>query len=157
MKKFLPMVVAVLLLICLITAAGVYFYKSRPVSKSIESFLPQNAAAYLRFSDISGRIERLKLTDLWDNVSNINIEMLLEKSGLSQADISIALAQRDQVLGFISDLFLDKFFGEEIAVALYPVSLELDNINPMVILESLFTFSVNCGKTSLKTLSIAFT
>ncbi len=69
---------------------------------------------------------------MWRDLKGINIEKVLRKSGVPDKEISRYLKYRDETSMFLSKLMLDKFFGKEISIAVYPVEItnifEKDNI-----------------------------
>lgn len=125
MKKITFIILAIVLFLLL---GGVIFYKIKIAKLPIENILPEGAIVYLRISDIEKRVDEFKTTRLWRNIKNIDVEMLMEKSGLSQEEIEQYRNFNSKFFTSIAELFLNKYFGREIAIALYPS--KIDAIGP---------------------------
>jgi len=125
MKKVTFIILAIVLFLVL---GGVIFYKVKIAKLPIENVLPEGAIAYLRISDIEKSVDEFKATRLWRNIKNIDVEMLMEKSGLSQEEIGQYRNFRSKFFTSVAELFLGRYFGREIAIALYPS--KIDAIGP---------------------------
>ena len=125
MKKITFIILAIVLFLLL---GGVVFYKIKIAKLPIENILPEGAIAYLRISDIEKSVDEFKTTRLWRNIKSIDVEMLMEKSGLSQEEIEQYRNFNSKFFTSIAELFLNKYFGREVAVALYPT--KIDAIGP---------------------------
>lgn len=117
MKRIVSVVLAVVLVLAL--GIGIYYYKII-ARLPIEKIIPEGAVAYVRISDIEKGLQEFKSTRLWRNIRDIEIELLLEKSGLSQEEIVKYDMLKSELFRSAAELLLDKFFGQEIALALYP-------------------------------------
>lgn len=121
MKRVIVIVLTAILV--LILGIGVY-YRIKITKLSIEKVLPADAMCYLRISDIEKSLEEFKTTQLWRNVRDINVELLLEKSGLTEDNIEQYRNFKSEFFGFMTELLFDNFFGQEIALALYPCKID---------------------------------
>ncbi len=120
MKKVLIITIGA---ISLLAAAFGIYYKLQLAQPDIDQILPQGALFYIQASDIKENWQELKETRLWRNLKRIDIEEVLKKSGVPEQEISEYLKYKDETSSFLSGLILDKFFGEEIGIAVYPVNI----------------------------------
>ncbi len=110
----------IITVISVAVAAGVLFsLASKPAP--IESILPADAALFVKFSNVDRQVKEIKASRLYKNIEKIDVDMLLEKSGAKKEDIENFKAARTEMSSFITGLVLDKYFGKEISVAVYPV------------------------------------
>lgn len=124
MKKITFVILAVILVL----AIGIY-YKIKIAKLPIENILPEGAVAYVRISDVEKQIDEFKASKLWRNVSNIDVEMLLEKSGVSREQIEEYTNFKRKFSSSIAELVLNKYFGRDIALAFYSSKLNLSDPN----------------------------
>jgi len=120
MKKVLIIAIGAVLLLA--AALGIY-YKLQLAQPDIDQILPQGALVYTQASDIGRNWQEFKETRLWRNLKRIDIEEVLKKSGVPDKGISEYLKYKDETSSFLSSLMIDKFFGEEIGIAVYPVNI----------------------------------
>jgi len=115
MKKIIP----IILVVALALGIGTY-YKIKTAKVTIDKIVPEKAVFYMRISDIDKQLEEFRAMRLWWNVRDIRTELLLRESGLPVEQIAQYNAAKAEFLRFVEELELDKFFAEEIAVAVYP-------------------------------------
>lgn len=121
MKKIITLVLTIAVLVL---GIGIYFYQTKIAKLAIESILPANPLVYIHISDIEKNLNKLKKTKLWHNIANIDIEKLMIKSGAAQEQIEQYRKVNSEFSHFVSELLLDKFFGQEVALAVYSVSFD---------------------------------
>ncbi|MEA3560711.1 MAG: DUF3352 domain-containing protein, partial [Candidatus Omnitrophota bacterium] len=117
MKKIIFIVLAVTLILSL----GIGIYYLRISGLPIEKVLPEGAAFYINISDIEKSREEFKSTRLWKNIKDIDIETLLEKSGLTSEQITRYKKGVSELFSFKAELLLNEFFGRELTLAVYPI------------------------------------
>lgn len=140
MKKLTFIILAVLLVLAL--GVGVY-YKIKLAKLPIEKILPEGAVLYGRVSGIEKGLQEFKSTRLWWEMKNIDIELLLRKSGLPQEHIEQYEIFKSDFFRFAAELFLDKIFGQEIALAVYPAKIDFDPKEPKTMLNSITNLASN--------------
>lgn len=99
---------------------AVVYYNVKIAKLPIEKILPEGAVVYVQISDIEKRLEEFKTTRLWRNIRDIDVEMLMEKSGSGQEQIKQYRNFKAKFFSSVAELVLHKYFGKEIAVAFYP-------------------------------------
>ena len=120
-------------------AAGVYFtFAAKP--PAIETILPADAVFFAKFSEVDKQVKEFKASKLCKNIEKIDIDMLLEKSGAKKEDVEKFKAARTELTGFIGGLVLEKYFGKEIAVAVYP--LKAGELTPEAFLDMASNFTL---------------
>ena len=125
MKKIAIAVFAVLLVL----VGAFFYYQAKTAKLAIEDVLPADAAVYARVSNLEKNLNELKQTKLWRNIKNIDIEKVMKKSGASSDDVKQYREFTENMSSFVSGILLNKFFGQEVAVAVYPVKLNPDNFS----------------------------
>ena len=130
MKKVVFIILAVVLVLFL----GIGIYYLRISGLPIEKVLPESAVFYINISDIEKSREEFESTRLWKNIKNIDVEMLLEKSGLTPGQITRYKKGVSEFSSFKAELLLNEFFGRELALAVYPVEQIL--VGPEMIQEA---------------------
>ncbi len=111
--------VLIVVVLALVLAVGIY-YGVKFAPRAIETVLPGKVAVYVKFSDIGKQAEELESSKLWKNIKGIDIEMLMEKSGAKKEEIEGYKIAKSEITSFLGGLVIDKYFGKEIAIALYP-------------------------------------
>jgi hypothetical protein len=123
MKKS-ALIVVVISIAVAAAAAGVFF---SVVSKSaaIETILPADPVFFVKFSEVDRQVKEFKASKLCRNIEKIDIETLMEKSGAKKEQVESFTSARTELTSFIGGLVLEKYFGKEIAVAVYPSNIAL--------------------------------
>jgi hypothetical protein len=121
--------ILIVLVLALVLAAGVY-YSVKFAPRAIETVLPGKAAVYIKVSDIEKQADEFRSSKLWKNIKGIDIEMLMEKSGAKKEQIEGYKTAKSEITSFLGGLVIDKYFGKEIAVALYPAETGEASANP---------------------------
>ena len=130
MKKAILIVLALALLAGL--ALGAY-YRLKMGETAIEQILPEGCVFYINFCGIEKQMDEFKKTRLWANLQAIDLERILQESGLDQEGMEKFNAAKAEILNFVSNLSLNKFFGKELALAFYPV--RIDSFNNQAVLD----------------------
>lgn len=116
MKK----IIFIILTVVLVLALGIIYYQIKIAKLPIERVIPEQAIFYVRVSGIEESLQEFKTTRLWWNIRDIDVQLLLEKSGLNQDEIAQFNIYKPEFFRTVSELLLNKFFGQELALALYP-------------------------------------
>lgn len=117
MRKFL---IALLILTLVVVGAYVFYKSQKPVA--VEDVLPAGPVFYLRSIDMAGQIDAVSSTKAWQALKGINIKELLIQSGvLARNDVPLYDAAGRELDSFVFRMLLRKTFGQDMAVAVYPV------------------------------------
>ncbi|NQS99792.1 MAG: DUF3352 domain-containing protein [Candidatus Omnitrophica bacterium] len=136
MKKIV-VIVSIVLVVSGIGAAIVYKLQG-PKKLPIEKILPEQAMFYLQMSEIEKSLEEFKTTQLWWNIQQIDLELLLQKSGLTEQDLAQFNEFQAKYIRFLPGL-LWEFFGQEVACAIYPFEISSFE-DPRALLEAASSF-----------------
>ena len=117
----------------LVLAAGI-IYQSMTAKLPVDKVLPGGAVAYIRVSDVEKQINDFKATRLWKNIKNIDIEMLMEKSGATKKDMEGYQDAKKWFSSAFGGSVMKELFGKEIAFAVYPGNIK--EITPEAIREA---------------------
>ncbi|MDP2653923.1 MAG: DUF3352 domain-containing protein [Candidatus Omnitrophota bacterium] len=123
MKKIL---IAVLVLAALGTG-GYFAYVSRtPQDKAVtlEQVLPSGPLVYVHFKDVERNWEKFTATPFGMKLSTIDWKKAMEQGGASAGQMQSVNQLADQLFSEDSLRMLKQFFGEEFAVAVYPVQVK---------------------------------
>jgi hypothetical protein len=113
--------IIVVLVIALVVSLGLgIFYKIKIARLSIENVLPEDVMLFVRISEIEKSLQEFQSTQLWSNIKDIDIELLLEKSGLTKDEVERYRRFKTEFFHSLAEMFIDNFFGQEVAVAVYP-------------------------------------
>lgn len=112
----------------LVGAIGVWVISSRKGEVALEDVLPQGAVFYVRLSDVEANIEKLTATQLWQNLRQVNYGLLWDK-GQDQAQKAAMRSIQQTISNPATQAVLERFFGKEWAVAIYPVSVDLASVS----------------------------
>ncbi|HOX09462.1 MAG TPA: DUF3352 domain-containing protein [Candidatus Omnitrophota bacterium] len=118
MKKSAIIITVISIAVVAVAAGVLLTFTSKPAP--IESILPADAVFFMKFSEVDRQVKEFKASKLCKNLERIDIEMLMEKSGAKKEDVENFRAARTELTSFIGGLVLEKYFGKEIAVAVYP-------------------------------------
>ena len=112
----------------LVAAIGVWVISSRKEEMTLEDVLPQGAVFYVRFSDIEANIEKLTATQLWQNLCQVNYGLLWDK-GQTQTQKAAMRSVQQTISNPAAQAVFKRFFGKELALAVYPASLDLASVS----------------------------
>lgn len=136
MKKIL----AVILLIAGLSGAGTWFYLHSQKPIEIEDVVPSNPIFYVKFSDVENNVGKMMQTELWKKLAKIDYDLIIDKSITDQAQKTSATMLKKQLTDPNLWQMMSKFFGQEFAVALYPVSKTLKAGDPNFVSELASSF-----------------
>lgn len=118
MKKSAIIITVISIAVVAVAAGVLLTLSSKPAP--IESILPADAVFFMKFSEVDRQVKEFKASKLCKNLEKIDIGMIMEKTGRKKEVNEKYQAARTELTSFIGGLVLDKYFGKEIAVAVYP-------------------------------------
>ena len=121
MRRFFIIFFALIIAAC--AGYGAYYYFSTQV-KSIEQILPEGPLAYLRADDVSSMVDQFPRSKFGQALAKIDIIDLMRTSGATDEQLISMKGLKDNLFSPEAAAFFKKFFGHEVAVAIYPVKLE---------------------------------
>ena len=126
MKKI---VVLIIVLIAAISA-GAYIYFYQPIAKETQlvSVMPADTVGMVRVSELKKQIERFRTNHMGQSLAKIDLPQVMDLMGIP-ADARVKI---DQFLvtfkATIDSIWLDMLFGQDVALALFPVSIDATRI-----------------------------
>ena len=130
MKKLIVGILAGMLVVG--GGIGIYFWIQR-AELAAEDLLPEGAVFYANHKNVAENLRKFTMSPLWKNISSVDIFSLMEKSGASKDQVALYQNLKEQIIATSQNLLLDKFFGEEVTVAFYPVNA--DKVGPKALAE----------------------
>lgn len=118
MKK----ITVVLVLICLVTAAGAYYVYYRPFSEkhTAEQMLPIETLATIRFAHLKQRVEAFRTSRLGSALAGIDIRSVMTALDAPQSairEVEDFIIQSNETL---DSPWFDALFGQQVTLALLP-------------------------------------
>lgn len=137
MKKWIISIVTVLLLF----AAGIGFYFwTQQEEWAIEDMLPEGSLIYVDSKNVAKNLKGFTASRLFRSISTMDVPLLLEKSGLKKEQIEQYENLKNQINTVSKNLLLEKFFGQEIVLAVYPVTV--GTVGPKALAEAANSFTL---------------
>lgn len=130
LKKIGFLVVTVVLVSAIL--GTLLFYKLTKAGFPIENVLPREPLFYVHIADVKKVQNEFASSPLWQNVKGIDIEALLEKTGLSEEAQASIRRTKAQISFILSNHLAEKIFGKEIALALYPSPADALTVDTLV-------------------------
>jgi len=138
----------IIFLICVAVIAGVgagVFFHMQKKDSSVENVLSQGAVVYVRLNDVEKNIEELASMPLFQAISRIDYDLLMEKGKVPAQQRMLVNLVRQQFSQMLSHPMPKKLFGREVALAIYPLERDINALvreikmfNPQMI-EELFS------------------
>ncbi len=121
MKK----VMIVIVVLCLVTAAGAYYVYYRPFSKKLvaDQMLPADTLATIRVDHFKQSIEKFRTSRLGTAVSNIDISTVLTALEAPTTSIQEAEDFMLRVNEILNSPWFDALFGKQVTLALLPATI----------------------------------
>ena len=131
MKKFLMIIVVTVAVIGL--GLGVWFYMDRKMPIAMETVLPSEPLIYVKFSDTQANWEKFSSTQFWHEISSIDYQALMQnsKSGGKEASTFFQIL-KSQLDDPKTTEVIQKFLGQEVALAVYPTDINLRELTQSV-------------------------
>ncbi len=115
-----------MLFVSLIIFTGGIFLYFQLTKLSIDKVLPEGPLIYLRFSDVQGDLKKFISTPFWKRFNDLNMDYLLENGILNEKQKALLEIVKKQLPTFAEHKMLKKMFEQEIAIAVYPPSLNAE-------------------------------
>lgn len=136
MKK----VYLVILIIAGLAGGGTWFYLHSQKPLEIEDVMSSNPIFYVKFSDVENNIGKMMQTELWKKLAKIDYDLIIDKSIADPAQKASVSLLKKQFTDPNLWQMMNKFFGQEFAVAVYPVSKKLKANDPDLVSELASSF-----------------
>jgi len=120
MKK---VVITICVLVGIAIIAVALMHTMRPQAVHLERVIPQGAVIYARSSNIENNWEQFKKGRLYRALSSIDLEEVFERSGVPERKFTLYKNMVTEYFDEIAELKLAQYFGDEVAVAVYPVEI----------------------------------
>jgi len=151
MKKLFKILLVISIIIGF--AAGIYFYLHKQGFSAAKIF-PKGAIAYGRITNVQDNLKKITASPFGQAILDINYEELAEKKIISRKQKDFAQTLKHSLLEESEDALFQKFIGQEVAIAVYPVDVNFhrlknikDFFNPALIKELfsgiLISFRIN--------------
>jgi len=106
---------------------------------AIEEVLPQEAQLYAYFDNVEGNLNHLGRSQLWQSMSQIDYNRLAEQGLVDPQQLMLFQGIQSKLSDPQAQLILNKLFGKEFAVIVYPISIKISDLsNPAVLTTSTF-------------------
>ena len=116
MKKVLSLIVA-----CLIIGLGIYFvYQGLQKSINVIDILPEGTVAYGHIVDLDGKINAIKESPLWTQLTSIDTKEIFEELEFKPEQILLYEKILTDTFSPQTETVFRKFFGQEITLAFFP-------------------------------------
>ncbi len=125
MKKILVILFVIVFIFGIF--AGIYFYSQRQ-KMVMEEILPEGALIYARTSDVQENLQKITSSPFWQSIMGINYERLAEKKIITKAQKIFIQKLKNNLMDAAQNKEIQKFFGQELAVAVYPVEFDFDKL-----------------------------
>ncbi len=121
-------VILIFVIFCLAGAAVGYRFlvKSSPV----ENVLPAGAVAYFKITDLAKTLDEFTASSLGKNLEKIDLGKILVQNKVPEETVRQYKKWREETGKVPVEKLVKKFFGREMAVAIYP--FPMSPLNPMV-------------------------
>ncbi len=143
MKRTIIILIGITLLASIGT--GIFCYLNKPAELSPERILPEGALLYTRCSNLKSALAEIASTKLWEDLKGLDYDFIMKSAGVREDQRRMIGAVQTQLFNPSLGAMLEKFFGEEFAVAVYPMEFDAAQIslnNPQDVakaLEKLFS------------------
>lgn len=112
-------------------AAGAFFFftkMQKPLQGStIESVLPQGAFAYIHINDVKKNMDFIGESELGKTLYDLNYEQLYNDKVISKVQFELISYLKKKIPSFVDSLVFEKFFSQEIALAIYKTNIGFDS------------------------------
>ncbi len=140
MKKLIIIVLCVA-----IAAVGAFvFLKQQERGSAIENILPKGPLAYVQLNDVEKNLRKMSSIPFWKTIGSINYDVLIQKNVIGPQHKMLLDLIRTQFSQVLSHPMTKKLFGQQVALAIYPLDKDVDALvkdmktfDPMIIEELL--------------------
>lgn len=132
MKKVLVLVVAAVL----VAVGGFLVFNQKTLlttTSDISKVIPDGALVYIRFSNIKKNVDEFTATKFWQDLKTINLKQAMGEAGASPQQLAEYESLKTNLTEGYQNLMASQFFGQEAALAVYPVAnLDFDNVDEKI-------------------------
>ncbi len=132
--------VLALVVVLVLLAGGLYFWKQQSVSFTPADLLPEKALFYYQAKNVAKNLEEFRTSTFWQRMTQVDLGRLSAQFGVPAMFSSMAVSSLDQVAKAVNSDEFKKFFGDEVAIALYPI--DINWANPASYKEALHSFAI---------------
>jgi len=120
-----------IIITCLVAVAALalYFVTGAKKELDIADVLPQEIQLYMHFDNVSENIEQISQGPLWRSISQIKYEALVQEEVLSPTQVLTFNTIKSKLGDPQVQMILNKLFGREFAIAIYPLNVNLSQVN----------------------------
>lgn len=123
MKKIIIIVLTLALLAVAGYSAYQYFLQEE---ENFEDILPGEALALVRLNNIQENFAKIKNTPFYKTISSIDYEKLMKQTNSNPQEVHFLLNTMKNMESISENETVQKMFNEETALAVYPVSIDMD-------------------------------
>jgi len=128
MKKLIFILIVFVLVV---VVASLLLFTKKGDGVPVENVVPSGPLAYFNVKDLGAKLDNLTAKEFFSKVSEIDIISVMKKNGASAKEV----AQAEALIGQLSDQevhgFIKRFFGQEVAVAVYPTKFKDLSLNSL--------------------------
>lgn len=118
-------IILVILVVALLAVIGAILYMQIAAKpQPVDEILPAGPVGYVRVIGLEEQLDDLTQSDFWKALMQIDFVKVMEKSGSPQKDIDAYKKLQQQLSSSATHQIVQKFFGKEVAIGIYPPSLQ---------------------------------
>ncbi len=138
MKNF--KVVLLIFLVLIVIVGGVFLYKrSTTPPLTVNAILPQQPVLFFHVKNIEQNLNEMSQTKFWKIMSGIDYIRIMREGGMDEKLIERYAQMKSQVFSEEFKLFMNMFFGREIACAVYsPEGSLVDSENMLNVVSKMY-------------------
>jgi Protein of unknown function (DUF3352) len=131
--------ILILIIAGLVAAGGAYFYYSPLAVKQapLEVVLPGDTVSMVKICELTRQIERFKGDRMGQSLAKMDIPGIMNLLEISPEDQNQIFRFKEEIQNMLDSAWFDILFGQEIALAVQPLSLDLNKIEEFDIQELL--------------------
>ncbi len=121
----------ILIVVGLVAAGGAYFYFSPSAVKlaPMEAVLPAETFSMIKVCELTRQIERFKADRMGQSLAKLDIPGIMNLIELSPEDQNQIIQIKKEIQNTLDSAWFDILFGQEIALAVQPLSLDFNKID----------------------------
>ena len=130
MRKLVIIVIGVVLVVGL----AVLFLKFQKKGLAIEEVVPQEAQLYAYFDNAEDNIKEMGRSQFWQTMGQLDYKQLADKGILNPAQVLVFQEVQSKLSDPQAQMVLQKLFGKEFAVVVYPLSIKISALADLSVL-----------------------
>ncbi|VAX35194.1 hypothetical protein MNBD_UNCLBAC01-2000 [hydrothermal vent metagenome] len=127
MKKLLGILIA-LILVSGIFAGGYFYFQKYKKALPIEEVLPEGVLFYTKMSNVQSNVKKLESNALWQSIMNLDYILLENEGMISEQQSTFIEVLKNNFSNSINTPLFQKIFGQEIALAVYPFTIDFTRL-----------------------------